>query len=223
MDKDTFTLNNQTYSNNNNILLGIIYELNQIANSSHENLTIKRISDVIIKMNFIINENRKTRELIMNQFSNLETKLEQLSKKFDINNKSNYQELKGIKNGHNWRYVGQVVNGLREGKGICYWENGDRYEGDYRNDNREGKGIYYWNNGGRYEGDFRNDKSEGKGIEYYYNGDRYEGDFRNDKKEGKGIMYCNNGDREIGDFYNGLKKGKFLMLTKNNDIIINNY
>ena len=54
MDKDTFTLNNQTYSNNNNILLGIINELQQISNSSHENLTIKRISDVIIKMNFII-------------------------------------------------------------------------------------------------------------------------------------------------------------------------
>ena len=27
MDKDTFTLNNQTYSNNNNILLGVINEL----------------------------------------------------------------------------------------------------------------------------------------------------------------------------------------------------
>ena len=66
MDKDTFTLNNQTYSNNNIILLGIINELQQISNSSHENLTIKRISDVIIKMNFIINENRKNMGLIMN-------------------------------------------------------------------------------------------------------------------------------------------------------------
>jgi len=35
MDKDTFTLNNQTYSNNN-ILIGIINELQQISNSSHE-------------------------------------------------------------------------------------------------------------------------------------------------------------------------------------------
>ena len=78
-----------------------------------------------------------------------------------INNINNQQELKGIKNGHNWRYVGQVVNGLREGKGICYWENGDRYEGDYRNDNKEGKGIYYFDNGDRYEGDFRNGKKEG--------------------------------------------------------------
>ena len=126
MDKDTFTLNNQTYSNNNNILLGIISELHQIANSSHENLTIKRISDIIIKMNFIINENKKTRELIMNQFTLLQNKFEQLSKKFDINNINNQQEIKF----DNSRYVGQVVNGLAEGKGIKYYNNGNRYEGE---------------------------------------------------------------------------------------------
>ena len=68
MFQNAFALNNQTYANNNNILLGIIYELQQISNSSHENLTIKRISDVIIKMNFIINENQKNVELIRNDF-----------------------------------------------------------------------------------------------------------------------------------------------------------
>ena len=164
MDKDTFTLNNQTYSNNNNILLGIINELHQIANSSHENLTIKRISDVIIKMNFIINENRKNMGLIMNQFTKLENQMQQLSKKMDINNINNQQELKGIKNGYNWRYVGQVVNGLREGKGIYYVFNGDRYEGEWKNDKRDGKGIEYFHNGDKYEGDWRNGKLEGKGL-----------------------------------------------------------
>ena len=160
MDKDTFTLNNQTYSNNNNILLGIINELQQISNSSHENLTIKRISDVIIKMNFIINENKKTRELIMNQFTLLQNQINQLSKKFDINNINNQQELKG----KNWRYVGQIVNGLREGKGIVYYNDGDRYEGDYRNGKKEGKGIYYYNNGDREMGDFYNGKAIGKFV-----------------------------------------------------------
>ena len=166
MDKDTFTLNNQTYSNNNNILLGIINELHQIANSSHENLTIKRISDVIIKMNFIINENKKTRELIMNQFTLLQNQINQLSKKFDINNINNQQELKYV----NGRYVGQVVNGLKEGKGIFYWKN-DRYEGDFRNDKREGKGIYYWNNGDREMGDYYNDKEIGKHVMLTRNGE----------------------------------------------------
>ena len=84
MDKDIYTLNNQTYSNNNNILLGIINELQQIINSSHENLTIKRISEVIIKMNFIINENKKTRELIMNQFSLLQNQMQQLNQNLKI-------------------------------------------------------------------------------------------------------------------------------------------
>ena len=204
MDKDTFTLNNQTYSNNNNILLGIINDLNQISNSSHENLTIKRISDVIIKMNFIINENKKNHESIMNQFTLLQNQINQLSKKFDINNINNQQELKG----KNWRYVGQVVNGLREGKGIEYYNDGNRYEGDFRNDKREGKGIYYYNDGDRYEGDFRNDKKEGKGIFYFNNGNRYEGDFRNDNREGKGIMYWNDGDRYEGDYRNDKREGK---------------
>ena len=87
----------------------------------------------------------------MNQFSKLENQIQQLNKKFDINNINNQQELKGIKNGFNFRYVGQVINGLRDGKGICYWEDGDRYEGDYRNDNKEGKGIYYYHDGDIYE------------------------------------------------------------------------
>ncbi len=37
----------------------------------------------------------------------------------------------------------------------------------------EGKGIYYFNNGNRYEGDFKNDKREGKGIMYFNNGEKY--------------------------------------------------
>jgi len=204
MDKDTFTLNNQTYSNNNNILLGIINELQQISNSSHENLTIKRISDVIIKMNFIINENRKNMGLIMNQFTLLQNQIQQLSQKIDFNsfntntpkystqitnNINNQQELIGL----NVRYVGQVVNGLPEGKGIEYWNNGERYEGDFRNGKKEGKGFYYWNDGDRYEGDYRNNKQEGKGIYYFHNGDRAMGDFYNDNQIGKHVMLTRNG------------------------------
>ena len=98
----------------------------------------------------------------------MQSKFDQLSKKFDINNINNQQELKG-KNG---RYVGQVVNGLPEGKGIEYYKDGDRYEGEFRNCKKEGKGIYYYNRepfkGDRYEGDYRNCKMEGKGIYYIY-------------------------------------------------------
>ena len=53
----------------------------------------------------------------MNQFTKLENQISQLSQKLNVNNINNQQELKG----KYWRYVGQVVNGLKEGKGSVYF------------------------------------------------------------------------------------------------------
>ena len=214
---------NRIYSNNNNLLFGVINDLKQINNITQDNLVIKRIGDIINKMNFIINENKKNTELIINHISLLQNQMKQMNKKFDVlkfnNNQIIIKEIK-YKNG---LYVGQVVNGLPEGKGIYYYNNGDKYEGDWRNDKFEGKGIYFWNNGNRYEGSYRNGLKEGKGIFYYNNGNRYEGDWRNDKYEGKGIFYYNNGDRSMGDFYNDNPIGKHVMLAKNGVVkILNN-
>ena len=204
MYQNNFAINNKAYENNNNILLGIINELQQIINYSKEDLTIKRISDIIIKINFFFNEYKKDHESIMNQFSLQQNQLNslqnQLNQKFKINNINNQQELK-FEDG---RYVGQVVNGLREGKGIMYFNNGDRYDGEWRNNKQNGKGVKYWNT-------------------EPYKGDRYEGDYLNDKKEGKGIYYYSNGDRKMGDYYNGIPKGKFVMLTRNGEVKVNNY
>ena len=108
-----------------------------------------------------------------------------MNKRFDkieINN-INKQELKCIDS----KYIGQVVNGLREGTGAWYGYNGDRYEGEWKNGKWDGKGIYYHKSGDRYEVDNRNGKKEGKGIFYYnrepFKEDVYEGDYRNDEKE----------------------------------------
>ena len=173
-------MNNKIYSNNNNLLLGIINDLQQIINNINDNLIIKRIGDIINKMNFIINDNKKNTQLIINHISSLENKMNGLNKKFDQLNINNNQLNNQIINYPNGRYVGQIINGLREGKGICYWENEDRYEGDYKNDKREGKGIYYYNSGNRYEGDWRNNKKDGKGIMFYNNGEKEEGNWKND-------------------------------------------
>ena len=78
----------------------------------------------------------------------------------------------------NGKYIGQVVNGIREGKGILYWNDGDRYEGEWRNDKKEGKGIYYFAN----------------------NGDRRMGDYLNDKKIGKHVRLTKNGEVKIENF-----------------------
>ena len=128
-----------------------------------------------------------------------------MNKKFDqlnINNNMNINKQELLFD--NGRYIGQVVNGLPEGKGIIYYNGGDRYEGE-------------WKNG----------KKEGKGIDYYHHepfrGDRYEGDWRNGHHEGKGIYYYHNGDRSMGDFYNDKPVGKHVTLTKNGKVKVNNY
>ena len=43
---------------NNNLLSEIIKDLQQVIDNLKDNLTIKRIKDIIIKLNDIINENK---------------------------------------------------------------------------------------------------------------------------------------------------------------------
>ena len=163
MEQDIFNLNNKIYSNNNNILLGIINDLQQIINYSKDNKIIKRLGDIMIKINNIINENKKNIELLRKDISILYDKLSKQLNDLKNNNK-NYQEIKYNKNNGRNRYIGQVLNGIPEGKGTMYWNNGDRYEGEWKNNIKEGKGIYYYANGDRSMGDYLNDKQIGKHV-----------------------------------------------------------
>ena len=79
MYQDTFNLNGKIYSSNNNLLLSIINDLQQVINNTHDNLIIKRIGDIIIKMNFAINENKKNYQSIMQQFSLMQQQLSQIN------------------------------------------------------------------------------------------------------------------------------------------------
>ena len=89
MDANMYNLNNKIYSSNNNLLLEVINDLQQIIKNTHENVIVKRISDIIVKMNFIVNDNKKNNELIINHILSLQN---QINKKFDqlnINNNIN--------------------------------------------------------------------------------------------------------------------------------------
>ena len=213
MDKNLFQLNNKIFSNNNSILLSIVNELQQILSQSKDQLIIKRLGDIIIKMNNAINENKKNMELIRSDISKF---YEKISKKFDELKDNNKQEIK-YANGS--RYVGQVFNGKAEGKGIKYHNNGDRYEGEFKNGKCDGRGIDYYNNGDRYEGNFINGKYDGKGIFFAHEGSRYEGDYKNGLKEGKGALYIFNGDRMIGDYHNDKPIGRHAGLTKDGKVM----
>jgi len=127
-------------------------------------------------------------------------------------------------------YQGEMVNGVREGKGTYSFANGDKYEGDWKNNKMEGKGVYtfkdgdkydgdwvggkkegqgtyYFSNGAKYEGNWVQSKMEGKGIFYYKNGDKYDGEWKDNKREGNGIYYYSNGSKYEGEWKNDKKEG----------------
>ena len=83
-NQDTFLLNNKIFSNNNNILIEIIQNLQQIINYSNDNIIIKRLSDIIMRINFVVNENRKNYELIRNDLAKLFQQMNQMNKNFNV-------------------------------------------------------------------------------------------------------------------------------------------
>ena len=65
-----------------------------------------------------------------------------------------------------------------------YNENGEKYIGDLRNGLKDEKGILYYNKNDvfkriRYFGNFINGKFEGNGKIYYKDSEKYEGEFKN--------------------------------------------
>ena len=107
-------------------------------------------------------------------------------------------------------YIGQILNGKKEGKGKIFdMNNNIIYEGYFYNDKYEGDGRLNYENGEYYIGQFLNGLRHGNGI-LFYNSDliKYEGGFVKDKFEGYGKCSIENGEYYEGQWYNGLRHGK---------------
>jgi hypothetical protein len=102
-------------------------------------------------------------------------------------------------------YVGEVVNGIREGCGSTRKKNGDSYTGEYKNNQRHGNGIYTYACGDKYEGQFVENKKHGYGIYTYAtdHGTYYTGYWVNNIKHGYGTLVYYDGVVIQGIFENG--------------------
>ena len=106
-------------------------------------------------------------------------------------------------------YVGNWVEGRRNGRGT-YWDGKeDLYIGQWRDDKRHGRGSYFvglmqWRenehsgfwlsqNIENYTGEFVNDLYQGEGVYRWKNGSRYEGGFFANDKHGFGTFYYSTG------------------------------
>lgn len=96
------------------------------------------------------------------------------------------------------RYEGHFQNGLRHGRGIHIFANGDRYDGDWSEDIRNGTGVYTWLNGDQYKGGWVNGRMAGKGSFTWIDGGNHGGMFANGLRHGKGVYTTANGEEYSG-------------------------
>jgi hypothetical protein len=99
-------------------------------------------------------------------------------------------------------YVGNWVNGARQGRGEVTWPSGARFEGEFRNDKANGQGMQTEADGGFYIGSWRDNQMNGHGVYTYPSGARYEGEFKDDHQHGHGVYTWPDGARHEGQFKN---------------------
>ena len=212
-------LNNIAYSNNNMIFNNIVVKLEKILNDIYNrkeiNVIVNQLKTIIYIVNNIMKENQNNMNQLNKKIDNLSNSVIDVKQSLGDNYKKIIIHTVKYIDGN---YTGEIKNGMRDGRGIRIWNDGERYEGDWKFDKRDGKGIYILRTGEKYEGDFKNGEMDGKGIYCYKNGNRYEGDWKNGKINGKGVVYYNNGDREMGDFLNDRPIGKHAILHVNGEI-----
>ena len=94
---------------------------------------------------------------IKQQLNSQKMKMNKAIAEFNSYNINNQElELEDVK------YIGQVIDGKKEGNGIMLFKDGSRYEGNWKNDKEEGKGSFFNIKGDKYEGDWKNGQKEGK-------------------------------------------------------------
>lgn len=89
--------------------------------------------------------------------------------------------------GHEF-FEGDYQHDMRQGVGLCIFQNGDMYLGQWREDQMTGTGIYYHVNGGRYIGDFSCGRRHGQGVHTWPDGSLYSGAFEEGCRCGYGVL-----------------------------------
>lgn len=104
-------------------------------------------------------------------------------------------------------YVGYMREGMPDGNGIYYWDDGRWYDGNWDFGQLEGYGEYHDAEGYVYKGYFHQGKRHGTGKVQYASGNMYEGDFVEDERHGKGTYTWSTGESYTGDWVHDERSG----------------
>jgi hypothetical protein len=114
-------------------------------------------------------------------------------------------------------YVGNFVNGKRDGKGVMKYPDGAVYDGEWKDGQQHGEGKYTWSNGHIYVGEFRNGNLNGRGVYTYTDGAVYDGEWKDGRMHGKGKHTWSNGDMYVGEWENDRRNGDVTLTMANGE------
>lgn len=120
-------------------------------------------------------------------------------------------------------YIGEFVNGKKEGYGTIIYSNGTKYEGIFKNDKHDGFGRLSQTDGEMFVGEWKEGKINGNGMRQHSNGDRYIGNYINNIRNGKGHYIFSNGDSYDGNWINGCANGFGKFIFKNGNSYEGNF
>ncbi len=112
-------------------------------------------------------------------------------------------------------YVGEVRNGLPNGRGTSTYSNGEKYVGEFKDGKMNGQGTYTFANGRKYVGEYKDDKQHGQGTITSADGEKYVGEFKDRKYHGQGTFTWLDGRKYVGEWKNYLPNGQGTLTTSN--------
>jgi len=114
-------------------------------------------------------------------------------------------------------HEGEWVNSLKQLNNYVMdsYENGERYEGQILKGLKHGRGIYTWQDGTVYIGYWNNDLEHGYGEKLYANGDVYRGYWKYGAFDAQGTYIWKNGQMYEGKWKDGFEHGYGTKTTAN--------
>ena len=106
-----------------------------------------------------------------------------------------------------FKFIGHFIENNIEGYGRLWNKSGDFYKGLWKNYKADGWGIFYIKNGAFFRGIWDEDKQNGFGIERWPRGSVFFGDYIMGNKNGIGILNFENHAWYEGEFKNGIISG----------------
>ena len=107
------------------------------------------------------------------------------------------------------QYEGFMVDGVFEGHGSMWWQDGSRYTGNFVNNTKSGDGAMFYANGDIYTGQWSNERKEADGMYMYAVGGEVEAVFAGGKLSGPvsklTILHSGGMDGYTGEYSSGAR------------------